>query len=81
MLFTPANQTIYPYMAKIYNKQKEKFFDFTKKVGFSFFGTGVILFILLALLNNHKQKIYPFLNNSYCLHFNLYNKKLYYKQS
>jgi len=49
-LFTPANQTIYPYMAKLYKSQKEKFFSFTKKVSFSFFGIGVILFILLALL-------------------------------
>jgi len=48
-LFIPANQTIYPYMAKMYSNQKEKFFNFTKKVGFSFLMVGILLFILLAL--------------------------------
>lgn len=50
-LFTPANQTIYPYMAKMYVNQKEKFFSFTKKVGFSFLVIGLVLFMLLALFS------------------------------
>ena len=45
-LFTPANQTIYPYMAKMYKTQKEKFFSFTKQVSLS---VGIFLFSILAL--------------------------------
>lgn len=48
-LFTPANQTIYPYMAKMYVNQKNRFFDFTKKIGFSFFSISIILLMLLVL--------------------------------
>ncbi len=50
-LFTSTNQTIYPYMAKMYVNQKEKFFSFTKKVGFSFLVIGLVLFMLLALFS------------------------------
>jgi len=48
-LFTPANQTIYPYMAKMYKTQKEKFFSFTKQVSLSFLTVGIFLFSILAL--------------------------------
>jgi len=48
-LFTPANQTIYPYMAKMYETQKEKFFSFVKQVSLSFLTVGIFLFSILAL--------------------------------
>ena len=38
-------------MAKMYVNQKEKFFSFTKKVGFSFLVIGLVLFMLLALFS------------------------------
>ncbi len=56
-LFTPANQTIYPYMAKIYNKQKEKFFDFTKKVAISYLVLAIVMCIALYIFSEFIVRI------------------------
>ena len=56
-LFTPANQTIYPYMAKIYNKQKEKFFDFTKKIAISYLFLAIVMYIALYIFGEFIVRI------------------------
>ena len=56
-LFTPANQTIYPYMAKIYNKQKEKFFDFTKKIAISYLFLAISMYIALYIFSEFIVRI------------------------
>ena len=50
-LFIPANQTIYPYMAKIYIDNKKKFFEFISKVSYLFLSISIILFIILFFLS------------------------------
>jgi PST family polysaccharide transporter len=50
-LFIPANQTIYPFMAKIYKNQKEKFFSFTKKISISYLLVSILLLVSLYTLN------------------------------
>lgn len=56
-LFTPANQTIYPYMAKIYNQQKEKFFDFTKKIAISYLLLAIVMYIALYIFGEFIVRI------------------------
>lgn len=51
-LFSPANQTIYPFMAKLYKDQKEEFFIFTKRVSYSFLIAGGVFFIILELFGD-----------------------------
>jgi PST family polysaccharide transporter len=45
-LFDPANQTLYPFLAKIYNEDVHKFVDFIKKVAIKFLLFGILLLIL-----------------------------------
>ena len=56
-LFNPANQTIYPYMAKIYNEQKEKFFDFTKKIAISYLLLAIVMYISLYIFGEFIVRI------------------------
>jgi len=46
-LFIPANQAIYPYMAKLNQINKEKFSMFVKNIGFSYLSVSFFLFFLL----------------------------------
>ena len=50
-LFIPANQTIYPYMAKMYIDNKKNFFEFISKVSYLFLSISIILFIILFFLS------------------------------
>jgi len=48
-LFNPVNQTIYPYMAKMYQNDKIKFNSFTKQISYIFLFVGIFLVLLLGL--------------------------------
>lgn len=49
-LFVPANQTIYPYMAKMFETNKDKFYNFTKKISIIFLIFGIFLFLIFGIL-------------------------------
>jgi PST family polysaccharide transporter len=56
-LFNPANQTIYPYMAKIYNSQRERFFNFLKKISNLYLFSAICMFIILFIFGEATVKI------------------------
>ncbi len=47
-IFEPANQTLYPYLAKIYNEDFHKFVFLIKKIAINFLLFGICLLILSA---------------------------------
>ena len=50
-LFIPANQTIYPYMARIYTENKKNFFNFIIKISYLFLLISLVLFMMLSIFS------------------------------
>lgn len=51
-IFIPINQTIYPYMAKIYSVNKNTFFKFFTKVSYVFLFISILFLGILLLYSN-----------------------------
>ncbi|CAA6811376.1 MAG: Membrane protein involved in the export of O-antigen, teichoic acid lipoteichoic acids [uncultured Sulfurovum sp.] len=62
-LFIPANQAIYPFMAKLYQNKKIEFMLFLKKVSFVYLGISSFLFLIMYIFT---EEIIIFVNGSMC---------------
>lgn len=63
-LFEPANQTIYPYLARKYKENFSKFVEFVKKIAMIFLGVS---FSFLLLSQYFKHEIVYFITGEYNL--------------
>jgi len=61
-LFTPLNQTLYPYLSSLYVKSISTFKNLYYKIIFIYITASIILFILLSIFKNN---IIFFINGSY----------------
>lgn len=56
-LFSPANQTIFPYISNLHKRDKEQFFSTTRKISIIFLSGSIFLFLLMYFFGDITIKI------------------------